>query len=111
MISSHVLDLALGAPARALTLHLDVLEADGRWRALAVAVTDDDGRAADLANAAALAGRTCRLSFETEGYFAATNRATIFPRVEVIFVVAKDAARHHVPLLLSPFGYTVYRGS
>lgn len=111
MISSHVLDLALGVPARGVTLHLEVLEADGGWRRLATAVTNDDGRAGGLAEAGDLAGRTCRLSFETEAYFAASRRTTFFPRVEVVFTIAKDAPRYHVPLLLSPFGYSVYRGS
>jgi 5-hydroxyisourate hydrolase len=50
------------------------------------------------------------LTFETGAYFAAMSRATCFPRVEVIFVPAAGA-RYHIPLLLSPFGYTAYRGS
>jgi 5-hydroxyisourate hydrolase len=111
MISSHVLDLALGTPASGLTLHLDVLEVDGTWRRLATAATDGDGRAAGLGDAAGLAARTCRLSFETEAYFAAGQRTTFFPRVEVVFSVAEAGGRYHVPLLLSPFGYSVYRGS
>ena len=111
MISSHVLDLALGAPARGLTLHLDVLEAGGAWRRLATATTDDDGRAPGLADAATLGERTCRLSFETAAYFGAAGRPAFFPRVEVVFSLAKDGGNYHVPLLLSPFGYSVYRGS
>jgi 5-hydroxyisourate hydrolase len=111
MISSHVLDLVLGTPARGLTLHLDVLEPDGTWRRLATAVTSEDGRAGGLADAAGLAACTCRLSFETDVYFAARGRTTFFPRVEVVFAVAEGGGRYHVPLLLSPFGYSVYRGS
>ncbi|HSY24117.1 MAG TPA: hydroxyisourate hydrolase [Polyangiaceae bacterium] len=120
MISSHVLDTALGSPARNLMVHLDVLEALGEgnerderetWRRLASAVTNEDGRVSDLADAADLAGRTCRLSFETEAYFIATSTPTFFPRVEILFVPVHGVARYHIPLLLSPFGYSAYRGS
>ena len=111
MISSHVLDTALGCPASALTVHLDVLEANEQWRRVTSVHTNADGRASDLADANSLVERTCRLTFETGAYFAATSRATCFPRVEVIFVLAAGAARYHIPLLLSPFSYTAYRGS
>jgi 5-hydroxyisourate hydrolase len=111
MISSHVLDTALGVPARGLAVHLDVLEAPGDWRRLASTRTNDDGRAGALADAGELRERTCRLTFETGEYFAATERPTFFPRVEVIFAVAADATRYHIPLLLSPYGYSAYRGS
>ena len=116
MISSHVLDTALGAPARGLTVHLDVLEpgeagVGEAWRRLGSAETNQDGRVSELADAAALAGRTCRLSFETGAYFVATSRAVFFPRVDVLFVPAPGALRYHIPVLLSPFGYSAYRGS
>jgi hydroxyisourate hydrolase len=111
MISSHVLDTALGSPACGLTVHLDVLQAGEAWQRLATALTNQDGRVSDLADASALRERTCRLSFETGEYFAAASRPTFFPRVDVLFVPAPGAARYHIPLLLSPFGYSVYRGS
>jgi 5-hydroxyisourate hydrolase len=120
MISTHVLDMVLGTPARGLTVHLDVSEAGGlaggrsaadTWRRLATAATSEDGRAGGLADAAGLADQTCRLSFETGAYFAARGRATFFPQIEVVFVVGEGGGRYHVPLLLSPFGYSVYRGS
>jgi 5-hydroxyisourate hydrolase len=111
MISSHVLDTALGLPARGLTLKLDLLAADGTWRRLATAVTDDDGRVHALADPSGPREETCRLSFETGAYFAATGRPIFYPRVEVIFVLAPGSSRTHIPLLLSPFGYSTYRGS
>ena len=110
MISTHVLDTALGAPARSLTVRLEVLEASGAWRTLATAVTDDDGRVKGLADPAPLEGRTCRLCFETGAYLAGGGRPVFFPQVEITFVVGSEA-RYHVPLLLSPFGYSTYRGS
>jgi 5-hydroxyisourate hydrolase len=109
MISSHVLDTALGAPARSLEIRLELLEADGTWRPLASARTNEDGRVAQLADASALSGRTCRLTFETGTYFHDTGRPAFFPRVDVTFLVSD--ARYHIPLLLSPFGYSTYRGS
>jgi 5-hydroxyisourate hydrolase len=110
MISTHVLDVALGRPASGLALRLEVLETNATWTMLRSTVTDIDGRSAALAEAVALAGRTCRLGFDTRAYFAATGRPCFFPWVEVVFVV-DGGERHHVPLLLSPFGYSTYRGS
>jgi len=110
MISTHVLDTALGAPARALGVRLELLEPEGSWRTLASEVTDDDGRVQALADPASLKGRTCRLRFEVGAYLAAGGRPVFFPHVEIAFVVG-DEPRYHVPLLLSPFGYSTYRGS
>ena len=109
-LSTHVLDLALGQPARGLALRLEVLEGQ-TFRPLGAAVTDADGRAGDLLAGAPLEARTYRLTFETGAYFAASARATFYPRVEVTFEVTAPAGHHHVPLLLSPFGYSTYRGS
>jgi 5-hydroxyisourate hydrolase len=109
-LTSHVLDLSLGQPARGVTLRLEMLEGM-TWRSLATGVTDADGRAGDLLAGAPLEARTYRLTFETGAYFAATGRRSFYPRVEVTFEVAAPAEHHHVPLLLSPFGYSTYRGS
>jgi len=110
MISTHVLDTALGAPARALVVRLELLEPSGTWRTLARQLTDDDGRMHAVADPALLQGRTCRLCFEVGAYLAAGGRPVFFPHVEVAFVVGGEP-RYHVPLLLSPFGYSTYRGS
>ena len=110
MISTHVLDTALGAPARALGVRLEVLESAGGWRELASAVTNQDGRAAGLAEAGPLVGRTCRLCFEVGAYLESSGRPVFFPLIEVTFLVGREPS-YHVPLLLSPFGYSTYRGS
>jgi 5-hydroxyisourate hydrolase len=110
MISTHVLDTALGAPARALAVRLEVLESSGEFRPVASAVTNEDGRVPALAAPGSLAGRTCRLCFEVGAYLESSGRPVFFPRVEVTFLVG-SAASYHVPLLLSPFGYSTYRGS
>jgi 5-hydroxyisourate hydrolase len=107
-LTTHVLDLALGQPARGLSVRLDLFDA-GEWKSAAAAVTDADGRAPGLR--VALERRTYRLTFETGAYFAAAGRSSFYPRVDVIFEVTEPSQHHHVPLLLSPFGYSTYRGS
>ena len=109
-LTSHVLDVALGQPARGVTLRLEVLEGQA-WRSVGSGVTDVDGRPGDLLGGAPLEARTYRLTFETGAYFASSGRRAFYPRVEVTFEVTAPAEHHHVPLLLSPFGYSTYRGS
>jgi 5-hydroxyisourate hydrolase len=110
-LSSHVLDTALGAPARGLALQLEVLGDDGVFAPIVAATTDADGRVRDLLAGAPLAARTYRLTFETGAYFAGSGRPVFYPQVVVAFTVAAPGEHHHIPLLLSPFGYSTYRGS
>jgi hydroxyisourate hydrolase len=110
-ITSHVLDTSTGRPAKGLRLRADFAEAPGRWATLAHAVTDDDGRVADLLQGARLEAGTYRVTFETGPYFAAAGLPVFYPQVDVVFHVASDGGHYHVPLLLSPFGYSTYRGS
>ena len=108
MITTHVLDTALGRPAAGVPVTLDVAEGDG-WRRLGAGATDGDGRLRTLfpADAPHAAG-TYRLRFDTAAYFA--GRDSFYPWVEIVFAV-RAGDHHHVPLLLSPFGYATYRGS
>ncbi|MDB4982671.1 MAG: transthyretin [Myxococcales bacterium] len=113
-LSTHVLDVALGQPARGVAVRLDALPSaaeGGGTVILASAVTDDDGRVPDLLGGAALEAGVYRLTFQTGAYFKATARPSFYPRVQVTFEVTTPAQHHHVPLLLSPFGYSTYRGS
>ena len=110
-ITSHVLDTALGRPARGLAIQLDVLDSGGGWIALATRATDADGRAGDFLAPGTLAARTYRLTFDTGAYFRDGGRPAFYPRVEVTFTVSAPDEHHHIPLLLSPFGYSTYRGS
>ncbi|SFC39336.1 hydroxyisourate hydrolase [Streptomyces aidingensis] len=106
-VSTHVLDTAAGHPARGLAVTLAVRESDtGEWQPHATAVTDTDGRCTGLPPLPPAAGRA-RLEFATGSHPAG---AGFFPRVTVVFAVT-PGEHHHVPLLLSPYGYTVYRGS
>lgn len=110
-LSTHVLDTSLGRPAADLTVHLDRLDEAGEVLRLATHATSADGRIPDLLSGGALSIATYRLTFETGPYFARSSRATLYPRVEIVFAVSAPSEHHHVPLLLSPFGYSTYRGS
>ena len=111
-ITTHVLDTAAGRPAAGVTVRLEV-KSDGRgWVILAERKTDADGRVRDLlADGARLDAGTYRLTFGTGAYFEAQRQATFFPEATVVFEIRDPAQHHHVPLLLSPFGYSTYRGS
>jgi len=106
-VSTHVLDTSLGVPAAGV--HLALTDADGV--VIASGVTDDDGRVADLGPEALHPG-THTLTFATGAYFAVRGVASFFPSVAVSFTIPEGpATHHHVPLLLSPFAYSTYRGS
>jgi len=105
VITTHVLDLAAGRPASGVGVVLEQRSGDD-WRELARARTDDDGRASDL-GAAPEPGRF-RLRFDTAGYL---GDDAFFPEVALQFAVERPHEHLHVPLLLSPFGYSTYRGS
>jgi len=109
MITTHVLDTAAGRPAAGVPITLEILE--GTWRALGAGATDDDGRLRTLTPAGPVLAGTYRIRFDTGAYFAAHGIDGFFPVVEIQFVVRDGAQHHHVPLLLSPFGYSTYRGS
>jgi 5-hydroxyisourate hydrolase len=110
-ITTPVLDTSLGKPAPGVLVTLSRRD-DVAWRELGQATTDDDGRVRDFLPAlSALVVGGYRLVFETAGYFRATSRAAFFERVTLEFHVADPSEHFHVPLLLTPFGYTTYRGS
>ncbi|MFI5620944.1 hydroxyisourate hydrolase [Streptomyces sp. NPDC051567] len=121
-VSTHILDTSTGRPAPGVTVLLSARTGpDGRWTALGSAATDADGRCTDLP-APPQDTTHVRLGFETEAYFShrraearqdaprAGDSGAFFPEVTVTFAVS-PGEHHHVPLLLSPFGYSVYRGS
>ena len=112
MITTHVLDTSIGRPAAGVDVRLEHQMADGSWHAVGSGQTDADGRLRTLVSSSSptLAG-TFRLTFEIAPYFASRGVASFFPRVVIEFVVREPGAHYHVPLLLSPFGYSTYRGS
>ena len=108
-ITTHVLDTALGLPAAGVSVRLDVATDTG-WQTIGAAVTDTDGRAGELGPATIGAGGH-RLTFDTATYFARDGRESFFPEVTIVFTVTDPTRHHHVPVLLSPFAYSTYRGS
>lgn len=110
-ISTHVLDLALGRPAMGVAVRLERRSGES-WIELGRGATDGDGRAAALLpSGLPLVAGTYRLTFDLDGYFNARKIPHFFPEAALVFTVTDPAARHHVPLLLSPHGYSTYRGS
>jgi 5-hydroxyisourate hydrolase len=108
-ITTHVLDVARGRPAKGVPILLEILQRDD-WRELGRGTTDDDGRLRTLLDGP-LERATYRIRFDTEVYFRAQGTESFYPEVTIVFVVRDETAHHHVPLLLSPYGYTTYRGS
>jgi len=108
-ITTHVLDAVQGVPAPGVAVQL-FAERDGEWQLIADAVTDADGRAKQLGPEHLAAG-AYRLRFDTGAYFAARSTPTFFPEALLTFLVDEERPHYHVPLLLSPFAYSTYRGS
>ena len=110
-ITTHVLDTAFGAPAANIPVTLHRVEGGGSV-VMARGVTNADGRSGSLApERGSLQEGSYRLCFDVAGYFAAAQRASFYNEICVDFTVAADPQHYHVPLLLSPFGYSTYRGS
>ncbi|RFA22421.1 hydroxyisourate hydrolase [Subtercola boreus] len=108
-VTSHVLDSTLGRPARDVAVLLEKAEA-GEWMIVASARTDADGRVSSLGPVALPAG-SYRVTFDTGLYFTSTAQPVFYPSVAVAFVLADEGEHYHIPLLLSPFAYSTYRGS
>ena len=107
-LSSHVLDAVRGRPAAGVAVRWEQL-VDGQWEAVAEATTDEDGRISEW-GAPTDEGRH-RLVFASGAWFTGQGVDTFYPEVVVVFEVTDAAAHHHVPLLLSPYSYSTYRGS
>jgi 5-hydroxyisourate hydrolase len=110
-ITTHVLDVSLGRPAANISVVLEAQSKAGGWTEVGSDATDADGRLKELAAGKDLPAGTYRLTFGTGEYFAARQVATLYPHVTIVFEVQPGQAHYHIPLLLSPFGYSTYRGS
>ena len=111
-ISTHVLDTSLGTPAARITVTLYSIDAHGVAKHIARYVTNDDGRVTAMAPGdGKLAGGSYRLTFDVAAYFALTMRTSFYSEISINFDVGDEPQHYHVPLLLSPFGYSTYRGS
>ncbi len=110
-ITTHILDISTGSPARGVPVVLERQTETG-WEIIGNGETDDDGRVRDLLDSEViLQTGNYRLTFDTETHFARQQIEGFYPQVTVAFIVRNAVQHYHVPLLLSPFGYSTYRGS
>lgn len=111
-ITTHVLDTVSGKPGAGIEVILERKTHSAGWQKLAEGMTNADGRLNDLlpTTEAFLPGHY-RLIFEIAPYFLMNDREGFFPQISIMFVVKDPVQHYHVPLLLSPYGFTTYRGS
>lgn len=110
-ITTHILDTSIGRPATGVPVTLSAPDDGGGWEDRERARTDEDGRARLSGPDSLPAAGDYRLTFEVADYLARRAPEVFYPRVEVHFTLADPAEHYHVPLLLSPYGYSTYRGS
>ncbi|KAJ3516082.1 hypothetical protein NLJ89_g1343 [Agrocybe chaxingu] len=126
-ITCHVLDASTGKPAEGVLIRLQQYEHSEDngadiFHPLAKGVTNADGRCLDLLPPAGseeakkektdlVVGQTYKVVFKTKEYFERTNRKSFYPWVEITFVIENPEEHHHIPLLISPYSFTTYRGS
>jgi len=109
-VSTHVLDITRGRPAQGVPVRLEKKEGD-TYAPLLSGATDADGRLKELVPEGKLTTGTYRITFDTGAYFASQNVEGFYPEASIVFVIRDAEAHYHVPLLLSAFGYSTYRGS
>ena len=110
-ITTHILDTARGCPAQGVHIRLCQLNSEGGYSLLAEGVTDADGRIRDLLAPGSLEAATYRMLFSTGPYFEAQGIDPFYPEAQITFAVHHPEQHYHIPLLLSPYGYSTYRGS
>uniref|UniRef100_A0A8U7MKE9 5-hydroxyisourate hydrolase n=1 Tax=Corvus moneduloides TaxID=1196302 RepID=A0A8U7MKE9_CORMO len=111
-LTTHVLNTATGLPAAGLVIRLAQLQEPGpQWTELAQRHTDADGRCQPLLAPGQAKAGTYKLHFETAEYWQGLGHTSFYPFVEVVFIITDPAQKLHVPLLISPYSYTTYRGS
>jgi 5-hydroxyisourate hydrolase len=110
-LTTHVLDTSLGTPAQGLEISLEIKK-DGKFVPLKSAITNSDGRLSEsLIPDRTLRAAVYRISFDTGGYYAALGTKCFYPSASIVFEIASPDEHSHVPLVLSPYGYSTYRGS
>jgi 5-hydroxyisourate hydrolase len=109
-ITTHVLDTSRGRPAAELKIELHKKSGDD-WKSVGAGMTDENGRCGTLLGDALLAVGMYRLTFHAGAYYKAQHVETFYSDIPVIFEVRDARTHYHVPLLISPFGYSTYRGT
>lgn len=110
-ISTHVLDLARGVGGQGVPVTLSKKLPNGRWVLVSRAATDGKGRVGAFAASRYLGVGVYKLHFDMSRYSQATTAAPFFPEIEVAFQVSDPRAHYHVPVVVSPYGYSTYRGN
>ncbi|OPJ78289.1 cadherin-1 [Patagioenas fasciata monilis] len=110
-LTTHVLNTATGLPAAGLAIHLAQLQEPGQWMEVVQRWTNEDGRCQPLLAAGEARAGTYKLRFETAAYWQGLGHTSFYPFVEVVFTITDPARKLHIPLLISPYSYTTYRGS
>lgn len=111
-LSSHILDVTQGKPATDVKISLAKQDANGNWISIDEKYTDENGRISDflkVENGKQQYG-IYKLTYFVEPYFKKLNQSSFYPFIEVVFEI-KDDNHYHVPITLSPFGYSTYRGN
>lgn len=109
-LSSHILDITKGAPASEVLIKLDKMNADKSWSFVEEKMTDENGRVPDFLKAKESNPGIYKLTFVVSDYFEKSNSESFYPFIEVVFEI-KDLNHYHVPITLSPYGYSTYRGN
>lgn len=110
-VTTHVLNTAKGEPGKGIQVTLDIKQED-RFENIGSGTTDEDGRVKDLlANDHQLKTGIYRISFDTGSYYKAQGEKCFYPEASIVFEVEIESEHYHVPLLISGFGYSTYRGS
>lgn len=109
-ITTHVLDTVTGRPAADLAVTLSVQDGTS-WRQIAAGQTNADGRITDWMSGQTRQAGTYRVDFATGDWLVARQRANFYPSVSIVFLIDHPDEHYHIPLLLSDFGYSTYRGS
>jgi 5-hydroxyisourate hydrolase len=111
-ITTHVLDTSKGKPAVGVPVVVEMKEKSGQWKELARGTTDKDGRVTTLlGNQHKLESGAYRITFDTGTYFSSQSVKSMFLSVVIPFEIKDTNEHYHIPLLLGPFGYSIYRGS
>ncbi|XPF94755.1 hydroxyisourate hydrolase [Colwellia sp. RE-S-Sl-9] len=111
-ITTHVLDTSRGLPAKGLPITLFQQDKDSVWHSLANGVTNDDGRIAGLLDPTlVLPAGLYRMHFDTKAYFDSIDEKGFYPYVDIVFELDASGDHYHIPLLLTAYGYSTYRGS
>lgn len=109
-ITTHVLDTSRGCPAAGVPVRLERASGD-QFLQVGSGITNSDGRVADLLQPGSLSQGVYRITFDTGAYYDGLGIAGFYPMAQIVFTIRDPAQHYHVPLLLSPFGYSTYRGS